>query len=179
MTITAWYFDNIEGDQRLPHRCEPNQEVDLSVIESLGILSWQGLTGVNDPILAQVRKERGYNYHDICNVCPEKLPGYELKIKSFFEEHIHYDEEIRYCLEGSGYFDIRDFNNKWIRIELGAGDMIILPEGGYHRFTCDSNNYIQAMRLFVGEPVWTPYNRTDIDELKNESRLKYVNKFLK
>lgn len=130
-----------------------------------------------DPLLSQIRKDRGYNYYDVIHVCPDKLPEYETKIKSFYKEHIHYDEEIRFCVEGSGYFDIRDEKDAWIRISVGAGDMIILPEGIYHRFTCDDSNYIKAMRLFVGEPVWTPYNRQDIDELKNESRNKYIKAF--
>ena len=157
----------------------------------------------DDPRLAKIRSDRGYTYTDVINVCPDKLPNFEDKIKSFFKEHIHYgkiktelliqlflgvlllnlicqinaDEEIRYCMDGSGYFDIRDKSDLWIRISLQRGDLIVLPEGIYHRFTCDSTDYIQAMRLFVGEPIWTPYNRSEIDEKKDASRLKYVATF--
>nr|XP_010909721.1 1,2-dihydroxy-3-keto-5-methylthiopentene dioxygenase 1 isoform X1 [Elaeis guineensis] len=163
----------------LPCACELVRENCLcfSYVE-LGIVSWR-LSGDNyetDENLKKIREARGYSYMDICDVCPEKLPNYEDKIKNFFEEHLHTDEEIRYCLEGSGYFDVRDENDCWIRIAVKKGGMIVLPAGIYHRFTLDTDNYIKAMRLFVGEPVWTPFNRPH-DDLP--ARKAYLENFVK
>jgi cupin superfamily acireductone dioxygenase involved in methionine salvage len=53
-----------------------------------------------------------------------------------------------------------------------------MSSGIYHRFTPDAKNYMIAQRLFVGEPIWTPYNRDEIDALKNASRTKYEINFL-
>ena len=44
---------------------------------------------------------------------------------------------------------MRDFDERWIRIDCREGDMIVLPEGIYHRFTLDSNNYIKVPPLFA------------------------------
>ncbi|RZC81387.1 hypothetical protein C5167_043954 [Papaver somniferum] len=176
--IQAWYMDESDEDQRLPHHREPKEYVSFDRLNELGVLSWR-LDADNyetDEELKKIRAERGYTYVDFCDLCPERMPNYEQKIKNFFEEHLHTDEEIRYCVDGSGYFDVRDENEKWIRVWVKKGGMIVLPAGMYHRFTLDSDNYIKAMRLFVGEPVWTPYNRPH-DELP--ARKEYLDTFIK
>ncbi|XP_064091743.1 uncharacterized protein LOC135205285 [Macrobrachium nipponense] len=172
--VRAWYMDDSLEDQRLEHHRSPPEFVNLEKLATdTGVLYWKLNPEKydSDGTLDKIKTDRGYTYTDLINVCPEKLPNYEEKLKNFFEEHLHTDEEIRFVLEGSGYFDVRDGSDQWIRIEVVPGDLLVLPAGIYHRFTLDAKNYIKAMRLFVGEPIWTPYNRP-ADEM--EARKQYI-----
>ncbi len=72
------------------------------------------LEGVN-----KLASERGYKNRDEITVSPEKMGDvYEAKVKMFFDEHLHEDEEIRYIRDGFGYFDVRNKGDKWVRIHL-------------------------------------------------------------
>lgn len=171
--VQAWYMDDSNEDQRKPHQLQTNQPVSERELQQLGVQSYK-LDADNyetDPELAKIRKENNYSWMDIITIHKDTLPNYEQKLKMFYEEHLHLDDEIRYILDGSGYFDVRDKQERWIRISMEKGDMITIPAGIYHRFTLDENNYVKAMRLFVGEPVWTPYNRPADDF---EARTKYL-----
>nr|CAB3482307.1 unnamed protein product [Digitaria exilis] len=63
--------------------------------------------------LAKICRERGYSYMDLIEIFPDKLENYE-DLKNFFTEHMHADEDVCYCLEGSRYFDVHDNDHKWI-----------------------------------------------------------------
>lgn len=157
----AYYFDNLPGDQRAPHH--GGELADIAILDKIGVLHWQIPVSTNGqyPEIDAIAKERDYKNRDVITITKEGLGElYESKIKMFYEEHMHEDEEIRYILDGSGYFDVREHpSDTWIRIAVSAGDLIVLPAGIYHRFTLDERNVIQAMRLFKDEPKWTPYNR--------------------
>jgi len=178
--VRAWFMDDSTEDQRFEHMRYPPDFLDLETVRKItGVLHWKlnPETFETDGVLDKIRMERGYTYHDMIEIAPYTLPEYEERIKIFFTEHLHTDEEIRFIIDGSGYFDVRAINEAWIRIEVTKGDLIILPAGVYHRFTLDRNDYIKVMRLFIGEPVWTPHNRPLGDGL--ECRQVYIDKLLK
>ncbi|XP_037937798.1 1,2-dihydroxy-3-keto-5-methylthiopentene dioxygenase [Teleopsis dalmanni] len=160
--VQSWVMDSANNDQRLEHKTNPPQYVSLKDLYTKTGVEYFKIDANNyaeDSTLTDLRTQRGYSYEDEITCSEKCLPDYVNKLKSFFTEHLHTDEEIRLVLDGSGYFDVRDSEENWIRIYVEKGDLIIIPAGIYHRFTLDINNYIKAKRYFIGEPVWLPYNR--------------------
>ncbi|KAE9556574.1 hypothetical protein FO519_000268 [Halicephalobus sp. NKZ332] len=168
--VKVWLMsDKVEDPRSECHR-DPPANLTLEDLSKVGVLYYY-FSEKNG--LEEVAKERGYDYSDEVTINKEKLPNYDEKIKMFFEEHLHTDEEIRYIIDGRGYFDVRDKQDNWIRILSEPGDLIILPAGIYHRFTPDHSDYIHVIRMFRGLPKWEAHNRSEKSESMKE-RLEYV-----
>ncbi|KAG5358620.1 1,2-dihydroxy-3-keto-5-methylthiopentene dioxygenase [Yarrowia sp. B02] len=165
-----YYHDNDASvDQCAAH--DSGEPVSVEQLEKIGVLAFH-YPDVED--VNKLAKERKYTNRDEVTITPEAMGGqenYEKKLKIFYEEHLHEDEEIRYILDGEGYFDVRDKEDRWIRAKLNAGDLLILPSGIYHRFTLSDKNYVHTMRLFQAEPKWVALPRP-VDD--NPYRQEYV-----
>lgn len=178
--VQAWYLDESVGpeDRQLELHQDPPRYVSLDELKrTTGVLHWKINVArmKEEGVLDKIRHERGYTYEDTVELSPDKIPNYKARIDIFFTEHLHADEEIRLFLDGSGYFDVRDDKDHWIRILGTKGDLLVLPRGIYHRFTPDVTNYVKVNRYFVGEPVWTPLNRPCDD---HEARGDYTRRLL-
>lgn len=135
---------------------EPKEFLDFDVLKKVGV-RFDILSGEeDDPNLLDLMVRDSYKNKDV--VCldgskmePEKYKGMTRK---FFETHYHSDDEVRYILEGGGYFDCMLDDGKWWRIQVKKGDVLAIPEFLWHRFVCDTAHFVKAMRLFKEAPKW-------------------------
>ena len=93
-------------NQKAENHTEPEPTfVDFEEILELGIRHWRISGSEDDPVLLQVKKD--YDYSDVCEVDPVSLgEEYDSLTQMFFSEHYHLDDQVRYVMDGKGYFDI-------------------------------------------------------------------------
>ncbi|XP_074586560.1 acireductone dioxygenase 2-like [Curcuma longa] len=167
--VEAWHIKDSseEEDHRLSKHCEPKEFVSFLKLEELGIRTWRvGSDHENEEKVKQISESRGYShsFSNLHDLHPERLPNFEQILKRFFVEHLHLGDEISYCIQGSGYYDVRDENDRWIRIAVKEGVMILLPAGIYHRFALDLNKYLKLLIFNAGPAVvFTTYERPGDD----------------
>ena len=171
--VEAYYHDNKDTEDNFSEAHNSGEPVALSHLESIGVI-YHNISTTED--LDTLAQKRNYKNRDVVNLSLATFPDLEAfnnKMKQFYKEHYHEDEEIRYILDGEGYFDVRNENDKWIRTKLVKNDLLILPAGIYHRFTLTNDSkYVKAVRLFKDEPKWEAINR-DLGK-ESEARVEYV-----
>ena len=66
--MRAYYFDNLPGDQRLPHDCVPSKPVSFDTLTKLGIKYWSIPVDGYEPTLDVVAREQGWTNRNTYDV---------------------------------------------------------------------------------------------------------------
>ena len=108
--------------------------------------------------LASFKGAQGYVEQDEFALTPE-TPRLDEICAKFLDEHCHEEDEVRFILDGAGIFDIRSRDDRWMRVEVEAGDLLVVPAGRWHRFLLTDTRRIRAVRLFKDPKGWVPQYR--------------------
>jgi 1,2-dihydroxy-3-keto-5-methylthiopentene dioxygenase len=139
---------------------EPASAIGADELVRRGVLSWSmpAEPEARAALIERVKREQGYVDEDFVELGPS-TPDLDGICAKFDREHYHTEDEVRLVVEGDGIFDIRDEADRWIRIEVTAGDMIVIPARTHHRFYLTDRWQIRCMRLFANHDGWAPLYR--------------------
>ncbi len=114
--------------------------------------------------LEPLMKKGGYKTADVVILNPE-TPNLDTLLNKFNKEHYHDEDEVRFTLEGNGLFHINPENAPVMAIEVGVGDLLVVPKGTRHWFNLCGDRTIKAIRLFQDPKGWTPeYTNSRVEE---------------
>ena len=104
----------------------------------------------------QLKAQGGYVTADVINITPD-TPNLEAMLNKFNQEHWHDEDEVRFILSGHGLFHIHPTDGPVVAIEVGSGDLLVVPRGTRHWFDLCRDRQIKAIRLFQDSAGWTPH----------------------
>lgn len=138
----------------------PAQAMALDDLARRGVLSWHVPPDESERVatIETIKREHGYVDEDFVELGPQ-TPNLEAICAKFDKEHFHTEDEVRFVVEGAGIFDVRDEGDRWIRIEVEQGDIIVIPANTHHRFYLTEQKHIRCMRLFANHDGWAPIYR--------------------
>lgn len=110
-----------------------------------------------------LQDQQGYTTRDMI-VLHEAIPDLEALLQKFESIHYHDDDEVRYILDGRGYFGFVLPDKQQVLVEVNAEDYINVPARTEHWFTLGESRRIKAVRYFIDTSGWTPvYTEREIE----------------
>ncbi|MFM7469086.1 MAG: acireductone synthase [Vampirovibrionales bacterium] len=114
--------------------------------------------------LAPYMEAHGYQSADVINVHAD-TPHIEALREKFIQEHTHAEDEIRFFVEGRGYFWFRfqptnalpHLKEEIACVVCEAGDFIAVPAGYTHWFEMDTLPKVKVIRIFSDTSGWVPH----------------------
>jgi 1,2-dihydroxy-3-keto-5-methylthiopentene dioxygenase len=80
--MRAYYYDNVPGDQRLPHDCVPSKPVSNQALDSLDIKYWTIPVDGYETKIDAIAKERNYKNRDMLTVSKSAMGDVSLFLYS-------------------------------------------------------------------------------------------------
>ena len=125
--------------------------------------SQQEILDAFESSLSPFMEKNGYKTADVINI-NENIENLEAIRLKFLKEHTHNEDEVRFFIDGVGYFwfNIDDGNIFCVKCE--KGDLLSVPAGIKHWFDLGPKPFVKAIRIFIDESGWVPhYTNSGID----------------
>jgi len=104
--------------------------------------------------LGPYMKKHGYVNADVINVHKE-TPNIEAIRAKFLSEHTHAEDEVRFFVDGEGYFFFHlSQTSEVFRLLCEKGDFISVPKGVTHWFDLAPKYHVKAIRVFQTPEGW-------------------------
>ena len=71
--MRAYYYDNIPGDQRLPHDYVPTRPVSAETLKAINVKYWNIPVEGHESKINEIATKRGYKNRDVIDVSKEGL----------------------------------------------------------------------------------------------------------
>jgi len=113
----------------------------------------------------RLKAERGWSRHDDVRLAVSN-PRDEATIAREIDEHLHLIAEVRLFLEGDGVYDIRARDERWVRVWVSPGDILMIPERRYHRFLPSTHVALRYLQVYSERPGLTPLYRASSEETR-------------
>ncbi|KEG13474.1 1,2-Dihydroxy-3-keto-5-methylthiopentene dioxygenase [Trypanosoma grayi] len=161
--LAAWLLNTHEANIAAPNHVSPDAPVSIGQLEAWGVY-----TRRMDPATLHERhpkdeENRTFAQHLAWNLGYQGQEEVTLTLESLDElrEHLNVDEQMRIVESGVVYVDVRDAEDRWVRIEAKAGDVVVLPRGLYHRLVAaaSSSAPVKVLRLLRKSTVFRPLPR--------------------
>lgn len=139
-------------------RWEANQILSKDAPQESVLNAYQHLL---EPFMA----DGGYTVADVVVVYPG-MPELKNIRDKFIREHTHTEDEIRFFVDGQGYFWFRLDEQKHpiFCVKCEAGDLLSVPAGVKHWFDLGEKPFVKAIRIFIDEAGWVPhYTHSGVD----------------
>ncbi len=133
-----WETDRLQGRLKTGY--------DLSAAEQKGLLELYASE------IHALKTAQGYITEDIVMLSPD-TPNLEAILSRFDREHHHTDDEVRFVVDGGGIFTIRQ-DDLTFDVEVGAGDLFVIPAYTRHGFILTPDQQIKCIRIFKDTAGW-------------------------